>query len=148
VRVKSPARAGWPQLTGVSNEAAAVLLPEVTGPNAAGRQCRLVIGWARKGNSFAEGYVDPNPPIAVAVGRRLLFPCPDEKPSARASSVESDSLSGSGTLSSDGGGSATVGSDGRNSETLGADGRPSASTDNEHGGGCFNAIFLIYCCPR
>ena len=31
-----------PQLTAVSDEEAAVLLPEVTGPNAAGRQCRMV----------------------------------------------------------------------------------------------------------
>src|SRR5689334_9064041 len=65
-----------PQLTAVSNEEAAVLLPAVTGPNAAGRQCRMVLGFGRKGNSFAEAFVDPDPPIAVAVGRRLIFPCP------------------------------------------------------------------------
>ena len=66
-----------PQLTAVSDEEAAVLLPEVTGPNAAGRQCRMVLGFARKGEtSFAEAFVDPDPPIAVAVGRRLIFPCP------------------------------------------------------------------------
>ncbi len=66
-----------PQLTAVSDEEAAVLLPEVTGPNAAGRQCRMVLGFARKGETdFAEAFVDPDPPIAVAVGRRLIFPCP------------------------------------------------------------------------
>ncbi|MGZ4675021.1 MAG: hypothetical protein ACXVK4_06930 [Acidimicrobiia bacterium] len=64
-----------PQLTSTGGEAWAVLLPEVTGPNAAARQCRVVLGWGRKGNDFAEGYVDPNPPLAVEAGRRLLFPC-------------------------------------------------------------------------
>lgn len=66
-----------PLLTQTGNEVWAVLLPEVTGPNAAGRQCRMVSGWGAKGQSFKEGYVDPNPPLAVEVGRRLLFPCPD-----------------------------------------------------------------------
>jgi hypothetical protein len=65
-----------PQLTSNTSDVWAVLLPEVTGPNASGRQCRMVLGWGRAGNSFAEGYVDPNPPIAVETGRRLLFPCP------------------------------------------------------------------------
>ena len=66
-----------PQLTAVSDEEAAVLLPEVTGPNAAGRQCRMVLGFARKGDTdFSEAFVDPDPPIAVAVGRRIIFPCP------------------------------------------------------------------------
>jgi hypothetical protein len=64
-----------PQLTQTGGDAWAVLLPAVTGPNAAARQCRMVLGWGRKGNSFAEGYVDPNPPFAIDVGRRLLFPC-------------------------------------------------------------------------
>jgi hypothetical protein len=66
-----------PLLTQNDGQLWAVLLPEVTGPNAAGRQCRMVLGWGRKGNSFAEGYVDPNPQLAIEVGRRLLFPCPD-----------------------------------------------------------------------
>ncbi len=74
-----------PQLTAMSDEEAAVLLPEVNGPNAAGRQCRMVLGFARKGNSFSEAFVDPDPPIAVAVGRRLIFPCPRVTPTARSS---------------------------------------------------------------
>ena len=77
VTVAFPARGQWPLLTQTSQDAWAVLLPEVTGPNAAGRQCRMVLGWARKDKNFKEGYVDPNPPLAVEVGRRLLFPCPD-----------------------------------------------------------------------
>jgi hypothetical protein len=68
-----------PQLTAVSDEEAAVLLPEVTGPNAAGRQCRMVLGFARKGEKdFSEAFIDPDPPIAVVVGRRIIFPCPRE----------------------------------------------------------------------
>ena len=80
-----------PQLTSASSEAAAVLLPAVTGPNAAGRQCRMVLGWLRKGNSFKEGYVDPNPPIAVVVGRRLLFPYPTTSSHVTASPAAPDS---------------------------------------------------------
>ena len=77
VQVGFPTREGWPLLTQTSQDAWAVLMAEVTGPNAAGRQCRMVLGWARKDKNFKEGYVDPNPPLAVEVGRRLLFPCPD-----------------------------------------------------------------------
>jgi|GEM_PF-4866091 hypothetical protein len=77
VTVAFPDRTQWPLLTQTSQDAWAILLSEVTGPNAAGRQCRMVLGWARKDKNFKEGYVDPNPPLAVEVGRRLLFPCPD-----------------------------------------------------------------------
>ncbi len=66
-----------PLLTQAGAGAWAVLLPEVTGPNASGRQCRMVIGWSEKQHHYAEGYFDPNPPLAVEVGRRLIFPCPD-----------------------------------------------------------------------
>lgn len=66
-----------PLLTQTSDSAWAILMPEVTGPNAAALQCRMVLGWARKDKKFAEGYVDPNPPLAIEVGRRLIFPCPD-----------------------------------------------------------------------
>lgn len=144
-----------PQLTAVSNEEAAVLLPEVTGPNAAGRQCRLVIGWARKGEkSFAEGFVDPDPPIAVAVGRRLIFPCPEPENQHSASVAASGAPStstpaeGDGTLGADGSAAATVNSDGRATPTLQSDGRPSSGGGGNGNGGCFSAIYLIYCCPR
>ena len=50
-----------PFLTQTSDTAWAVLLPEVTGPNAAGRQCRMILGWSEKGHKYAEAYVDPNP---------------------------------------------------------------------------------------
>lgn len=66
-----------PLLTQGGDGAWAVLLPEVTGPNASGRQCRMVIGWSEKEHHYAEGYVDPNPPLATEVGRRLIFPCPE-----------------------------------------------------------------------
>ncbi len=66
-----------PLLTQTSDTAWAVLLPEVSGPNAAARQCRLVIGWDEKGHKYAEAYVDPNPPISAEAGRRIIFPCPD-----------------------------------------------------------------------
>ena len=66
-----------PLLTQTSSSAWAVLLPEVSGPNASGRQCRMVIGWDEKRHKYAEAYVDPNPPLSSEVGRRLIFPCPD-----------------------------------------------------------------------
>ena len=75
VQVQFPAV--LPLLTQTSNSAWAVLLPEVSGPNASGRQCRMVLGWDEKRHKYAEGYVDPNPPLASEVGRRLVFPCPD-----------------------------------------------------------------------
>ena len=75
VQVQFPAV--LPLLTQTSSSAWAVLLPEITGPNASGRQCRMVIGWEEKRHKYAEGYVDPNPPLASEVGRRLVFPCPD-----------------------------------------------------------------------
>ena len=77
VTVQFPASHNAPLLTQTSSAAWAVLLPEVTGPNASGRQCRMVIGWDEKRHKYAEGYVDPNPPLSSEVGRRLIFPCPD-----------------------------------------------------------------------
>jgi len=105
-----------PQLTQKGENAWALLLPEVTGPNAAGRQCRMVIGWSRKSFSykdsvFAEGYVDPFPPHGIDVGRRLIFPCPPK----------SQNRESSGRVTSDGAPSAVPGS-------LGTDGRPVPAT--------------------
>lgn len=181
-----------PQLTSNASELWAVLLPEVNGPNASGRQCRMVSGWGRSGNAFAEGYVDPNPPIAVEVGRRLLFPCPsgghghggdggdgdDDNGCANghddgdhdaddvgcdAAAVDSATgLTGTGTadatssaglsassVGADGAAGSSLGSDGRSSAPISADGSPSKSGgDGGHHGGCLDAIFLIYCCPR
>jgi hypothetical protein len=65
-----------PQLTQSSDAAWALLLPRVTGPNADARQCRMVMGWGRKDNDYAEAYVDPNPPLNIEVGLRLIFPKP------------------------------------------------------------------------
>ncbi len=66
-----------PLLTQTSDTAWAVLLPEVSGPNAAARQCRMILGWDEKGHKYAEAYVDPNPPLTAEAGRRIIFPCPD-----------------------------------------------------------------------
>ena len=129
-----------PLLTQTGQDAWAVLLPEVTGPNAAGRQCRMVLGWARKGRSFKEGYIDPNPAIAVDVGRRLIFPCPPREDNA-------NSPSGTGQISSDGDASGGITSDGAPSRTVTSDGSP--SVDQQTGPGrCIDAVYLIYCCPR
>ena len=152
VVVEFPAGGGLPLLTQTSDEAWAVLLPEVTGPNAAGRQCRMVIGWGRKGNKghrFAEGYVDPNPPLAIQVGRRLIFPCVDlgRDQAETAGALSATSAVGS-PIASDGTTSgATIGTDGAPSRTFTTDGTP--STDTDHGAGrCLSAVYLIFCCPR
>lgn len=168
-----------PQLTQASDNGPwAVLLPEVTGPNAAGRQCRMVVAWGAAGKDFAEGYVDPNPPIAVEAGRRLLFPCPtgddhhggddgddedDDDHGCKNGHDDGDhdeddigcdanaTLSGSGTsgsLTADGGGSSPLGSDGSASTSISADGRPSRGGDHGGGGKCLSRVYLIYCCPR
>ncbi len=142
VRVEFPA--ARPLLTAANNDVWAVLLPEVTGPNAAGRQCRMVLGWGAKGNDFAEGYVDPNPPLAIEVGRRLIFPCPDRKGDDGADSDGERSLSSSG-LSSDGS-TGGITSDG-NAGSLSSDGGASKSQD-QGSGSCLNAVYLIFCCPR
>lgn len=152
--------AARPLLTAANGDVWAVLLPEVTGPNAAGRQCRMVLGWGAKGRDFAEGYVDPNPPLAIEVGRRLLFPCPDrrggndddshsndeDKDKERRGGLSDDgSLSSSG-FASDASGSGGVSSDGH-SGTLTSDG--TASIRQQTGpGSCLDAVYLIFCCPR
>jgi hypothetical protein len=161
-----------PQLTAVSDEEAAVLLPAVTGPNASGRQCRMVIGWARKGgNSFSEAFVDPSPPIAVAVGRRLIFPCPRAAAATvGASSVDSSSTSTSTTTTttapptaafsaaSNGNGQGQNGNSQGNGNGQGNQGNQGNQGDQgnqgngnsgDHGNGfCFDDLYLIYCCPR
>jgi hypothetical protein len=153
VTVQYPSRETMPQLTAVSDEEAAVLLPEVTGPNAAGRQCRMVLGYARKGEtSFSEAFLDPDPPIAVAVGRRIIFPCPRESNSVTSSAVDSsnavsdttststttavpstsdpitsdpavDSSSVAASGTPSGTASSTLGGDGSTGATLGSDGQ-------------------------
>jgi len=168
VRVDFPS--AQPQLTSNGGDIWAVLLPGVTGPNAAARQCRMVHGWGRKGNSFAEGYIDPNPPIAVDVGLRLLFPCPPRKndddsgasaitgsgadsgastaPDAGATADSLGASSADGVLGSDGAPPTdSISSDGNPSHSLSSDGRPSTGATTGPGA-CIDAIYLIYCCPR
>ena len=174
VPVNFPARDQWPFLTQTTQDVWAVLLADVTGPNASGRQCRMVLGWARKDRGFKEGYVDPNPPLAVEVGRRLLFPCPDPgnananangvgtadatisssgdaTADATISSSGDISADASGSISSDGSSSGgSVSSDGAPSPTVSSDGSPSVGgstggPQNPHN--CIDAVFLIYCCP-
>jgi hypothetical protein len=192
VTVQYPAVA--PQLTAVSNEEAAVLLPDVTGPNAAGRQCRMVLGFGRKGNSFAEAFVDPAPPIAVAVGRRLIFPCPrfgnnnsmtasssdatavglststtttTLPPAIDAASVAAASSGGNGGNNNGGNnnggnnnggnggngnggnGNGGNGNGGNGNGGNGNGGNNNGGNGNGNGNGhCFDALYLIYCCPR
>lgn len=156
VPAQFPGNGTRPQLTQAGeNGPWAVLLPEVTGPNAAGRQCRMVVAWGAAGKDFAEGYVDPNPPLAGQSGRRILFPCPDggghhddDRDDDRDLTLEGTDAA-SGSLSADGGGAPPLGSDGSASTSISADGRP--SSDGDHGGGngkCLSRIYLIYCCPR
>jgi hypothetical protein len=134
-----------PQLTGVSDAAAAVLLPAVTGPNAAARQCRMVIGWARKGDNKKEGYVDPDPPIAVEVGRRLIFPCPQPRADAVQTQSSATASDATATNPSTAGATGSIGADGAGGTTANNNGQPSSG----HGPGfCFDQIYLIYCCPR
>ncbi len=131
-----------PQLTQSSSEAWALLLPEVIGPNAIARQCRMAIGWGRKSNnykdnSFAEAYVDPHPPLAIQVGRRLIFPCPRPLPEHdNTNSLRSDGAPTSGIdpVQSDGAPSTGV-------DPVESDGAPSAgigSSSNETDIGAFD----------
>ncbi len=167
-----------PQLTQTSGSAWAILLPAVEGPNAAARQCRMVLGWGRHGNSFAEGYVDPNPPFAIDVGRRLIFPCAEKPTQAANTSAESaaastsvdpnadpqtdtasefdaagsfvDSSGGPGEgaagIGADGSATDPVSSDGGPTMPITGDGRPTGNTGST--GGCLEAVYLVYCCPR
>jgi hypothetical protein len=103
-RVKLEFPAVCPQLTQASDQAWALLLPAVTGPNADGRQCRMVIGWGRKGNDFAEAYVDPNPPLNTEVGRRLIFPKPERTHGENPRESEAESVHASDGSPTGGGG--------------------------------------------
>lgn len=103
-RVKLEFPAVCPQLTQFSDQAWALLLPAVTGPNADGRQCRMVIGWGRKGNDFAEAYVDPNPPLSTEVGRRLIFPKPERTHGEHPRESEAESVHASDGSPTGGGG--------------------------------------------
>jgi len=66
----------YPQITQTGAQGWAVLLPEVTGPNAVARQPRFIIGYAWQGSHYAYGYVDPQPANPALAGRRILFPSP------------------------------------------------------------------------
>ena len=173
-----------PQLTAVSNEEAAVLLPAVTGPNAAGRQCRMVLGFGRKGNTFAEAFVDPDPPIAVAVGRRLIFPCPrgsmgasgvadttvtnaaDAPASSTTTSTSTTTTTTTTTAAAPDasgqpvaafGAAGNANNQGQNGNSQGngngngnGQGQNSGNGNSQDNGNghCFDALYLIYCCPR
>jgi len=150
-----------PQLTAVSNEEAAVLLPEVTGPNAGGRQCRMVLGFGRKGNTFAEAFVDPDPQIAVAVGRRLIFPCP-RSATVSSSSVADAAASTTSTTTTTApatdpsatesvtafGAGGNGNSQGQNNGNGNGQNNGNSHNQDNGNGHCFDALYLIYCCPR
>ncbi|MGZ4678245.1 MAG: hypothetical protein ACXV8Y_17080, partial [Acidimicrobiia bacterium] len=65
-----------PMLTQTGDDAWAVLLPRVDGPDPATHQCRAVQGWAQSHEKYAEYYVDPSPPSNDQAGDRLIFPNP------------------------------------------------------------------------
>jgi hypothetical protein len=65
-----------PELTQVNDEAWAVTLAPVDGPDPLTHQCRAVRGYAQCRGRYAEYYVDPDPPDPDDAGRRLIFPNP------------------------------------------------------------------------
>ena len=65
-----------PMLTQTGDDAWAVLLAPVDGPDPLTHQCRVVKGWAQAKGKYAEFFLDPNPPTADEVGRRMIFPNP------------------------------------------------------------------------
>jgi len=66
----------YPQITQTGAPGWAVLLPEVTGPNAGARQARFILGYSWQGSQYAYAYVDPQPANPALKGRRILFPSP------------------------------------------------------------------------
>ncbi|MFM7059635.1 MAG: hypothetical protein ACKOZL_00380 [Actinomycetes bacterium] len=105
----------YPQITQTGAPGWAVLLPEVTGPNAPARQPRFILGYSWQGSHYAYGYVDPQPANPVLAGRRILFPSPvgrepgvgdepttttnDPRPRRRRSTTTSSSTSSTTTTS-------------------------------------------------
>jgi hypothetical protein len=65
-----------PMLTQTSDEAWAVTLTEVGGPDPLTHQCRVVSGWATSKGKVGEFYLDPNPDTLDEFGRRGIFPNP------------------------------------------------------------------------
>ena len=136
-----------PLLTQTSSSAWAVLLPEVSGPNASGRQCRMVIGWDEKRHKYAEAYVDPNPPLSSEVGRRLIFPCPDPGHDNNGGGDDGGNGGGNGGGGNghgggdDGGGCATGHDDGdHDADDIGCDPTASATTAGTTGTGTADAV--------
>ena len=76
-----------PMLTQTGDEAWAVLLAAVDGPDPLTHQCRGVKGWAQVKGEYAEFYLDPDPELIDEIGRRMIFPNPradgpDQRPVA------------------------------------------------------------------
>ncbi len=65
-----------PMLTQSGDEAWAVLLAPVDGPDPLTHQCRCVKGWAQVKGKYAEFYLDPDPELSDEIGRRMIFPNP------------------------------------------------------------------------
>ncbi|MGZ6974637.1 MAG: hypothetical protein ACXVKQ_11910 [Acidimicrobiia bacterium] len=65
-----------PGLTETADEAWAVTLPFVGGPDPLTHQCRVVNGWAASKGKYAEFFLDPNPEQLDEFGRRAIFPNP------------------------------------------------------------------------
>lgn len=65
-----------PMLTQTSDDAWAVTLTEVGGPDPLTHQCRVVSGWATSKGKVGEFYLDPDPELMDEFGRRGIFPNP------------------------------------------------------------------------
>jgi hypothetical protein len=74
VPVRYPAQ--LPMITQTGDDAWAILLRPVGGPDPLTHQCRAVNGWATAQGHHAEFFVDPNPPTTDEAGRRIIFPNP------------------------------------------------------------------------
>jgi hypothetical protein len=65
-----------PMVTQTGDDAWAIMLARVDGPDPLTHQCRVVNGWAGSKGKHAEFFVDPNPASADEAGRRVIFPNP------------------------------------------------------------------------
>jgi hypothetical protein len=65
-----------PMVTQTGDDAWAILLARVDGPDPLTHQCRVVNGWASSKGKHAEFFVDPQSAASDEAGRRVIFPNP------------------------------------------------------------------------
>jgi hypothetical protein len=63
-------------VTQTGDDAWAILLAAVDGPDPLTHQCRAVNGWATAQGKHAEYFVDPDSAPSDEAGRRIIFPNP------------------------------------------------------------------------